>query len=152
MTAPTGSILCRVYNHEPFLQQTLERFVMQKTSFPIDGVVLDALSTAGCTAIIREFVEKSQDIINLIYTEKNQYRKGTLMITRYNAMQGKCVAWCEGDDYWTNQNKLQKQVDSLQTHPEYSMRFHRIEEQIEGKQNMDKGLCKTYNGLLLLQL
>lgn len=105
---------------------------MQKTNFPFEAVIHDDVSTDGSAAIIREYAEKYPDIIKPIYAEENRYRKGTLMSTMYNAMRGKYVAWCEGDDYWTDPDKLQKQVDFLETHPEYSMCFHRVEEQIEG--------------------
>lgn len=134
MTKPTVSILCLVYNHEAFLRQTLDGFVMQKTSFPFEAVVHDDVSTDSSKAIIQEYAEKYPDIIKPIYEEKNLFSQGCsiLMGTMYKAMRGKYVAFCEGDDYWTDPEKLQKQVDFLESHPEFSMCFHKVEEKIEG--------------------
>lgn len=118
-------IHCLVYNHEPYLRDCLEGFVMQKTDFAFKAVVHDDCSTDNSAAIIREYAEKYPDIIEPIYETENQYRKGTLTKTMYNRILGQCryVAYCEGDDYWTAPNKLQKQVDFLDSHPEYAMCF-----------------------------
>lgn len=118
-------IHCLVYNHEPYLRDCLEGFVMQKTDFAFKAVVHDDCSTDNSAAIIREYAEKYPDIIEPIYETENQYRKGTLDKIMYNRILGQCryVAYCEGDDYWTDPNKLQKQVDFLDSHPEYAMCF-----------------------------
>ena len=119
------SIRCLVYNHEPYLRQCLDGFVMQKTNFPFETIVHDDASTDGSAAIIREYAEKYPDIIKPIYETENQYSKhdGTLRRIMDAAMHpgSKYVASCEGDDYWTDPDKLQKQVDFLESHPDYSM-------------------------------
>jgi glycosyltransferase involved in cell wall biosynthesis len=119
------SIRCITYNHEPYIRQTLEGFVMQKTNFRFEAIVHDDASTDGTAAIIREFAEKYPDIIRPIYEAENQYSKhdGSLGRIMDAAVRGKYVAFCEGDDYWTDPNKLQKQVDFLESHPDYSMVF-----------------------------
>ena len=126
---PLVSIRCTVYNHEPYLRQCLDGFVMQKTSFPFEAIVHDDASTDGSAAIIREYAEKYPDIIKPIYETENQYSKhdGSLRRAMDDAMHpdSKYVALCEGDDYWTDPEKLQIQVDFLESHPEYSMCFHR---------------------------
>lgn len=126
---PLLSIRCLVYNHEPFLRQCLDGFVMQKTNFPFEAIVHDDASTDGSAAIIREYAEKYPDIIKPIYETENQYSKRDGSLTRIMdaAMHpdSKYVALCEGDDYWTDPNKLQMQVGFLESHPEYSMCFHR---------------------------
>lgn len=117
------SIRCTVYNHEPYIRQCLEGFVMQKTNFRFEAIVHDDASTDGSALIIREFAEKYPDIIKPIYETENQYSKHDGSLTRImNAqMRGKYVALCEGDDYWIDPNKLQMQVDWLESHPDFSM-------------------------------
>jgi glycosyltransferase involved in cell wall biosynthesis len=118
------AIHCLVYNHEPYLRDCLEGFVMQKTNFPFVAIVHDDASTDNSAAIIREYEEKYSDIIKPIYEKENQWRKGTLtkvMNTAIEATGAKYVAMCEGDDYWTDPLKLQKQVDFLESHIDYGL-------------------------------
>ena len=117
------SIHCLVYNHEPFIRQCLEGFVMQKTNFPFEAIVHEDASTDGSAAIIREYAEKYPDIIKPIFETENQYSKHDDSIARvmHVHMRGKYIAWCEGDDYWIDPLKLQKQVDFLESHPDYGM-------------------------------
>ena len=116
---PLVAIHCLVYNHEPYLRDCFEGFVMQQTNFPFVAIVHDDASTDGSAAIIREYEEKYPDIIKPIYETENQWRKpdGSLtriMNTAIEATGAKYVAMCEGDDYWTDPLKLQKQVDILE--------------------------------------
>ncbi len=123
-------IKCLVYNHEPYLRQCLDGFVMQKTNFPFYAVVHDDASTDNSAAIIREYAEKYPDIIHPIYEMENQYSKkdGSLGRIMNEACTGaKYIAICEGDDYWTDPLKLQKQVDFLEANPDYSMCFHNVD-------------------------
>ena len=115
------SIRCLVYNHEPYLRQCLEGFVMQKTNFRFEAIVHDDASTDGSATIIREYAEKYPDIIKPIYETENQYSKRDGSLTRITnaACRGKYIAICEGDDYWIDPQKLQKQVDFLEAHPDY---------------------------------
>lgn len=119
------SIQCLVYNHEPYLRQCLDGFVMQKTNFRFEAIVHDDVSTDGSAKIIREYAEKYPDIIKPIYETENQYSKrdGSLERIMYEACRGKYIAICEGDDYWTDSLKLQKQVDFMEKNPNYSMCF-----------------------------
>lgn len=116
---PLVSIQCLVYNHEPFLRQCLDGFVMQKTTFPFEAIVHDDASTDGSAAIIREYAEKYPDIIKPFYETVNQYSKHDGSIARIMdaAMHpnSKYVALCEGDDYWTDPNKLQMQVEIMES-------------------------------------
>ena len=124
--SPLVTIRCITYNHEPYIRQCLEGFVMQKTNFPFEAIVHDDASTDGTAAIIREYAEKYPDIIKPIYETENQYSKhdGSLDRIMNAHMRGKYIALCEGDDYWIDPLKLQKQVDFMENHPEYSMCFH----------------------------
>lgn len=127
------SIRCLVYNHEAYLRQCLDGFVMQKTNFRFEAIVHDDASTDGSAAIIREYAEKYPDIIKPIFETENQYSKrdGSLRRIMDEACKGKYIAMCEGDDYWTDPFKLQKQVDFLESHSEYSMCFTNAEVKYE---------------------
>lgn len=121
-----------VYNHEPYLRDCLEGFVMQQTNFPFVAIVHDDASTDASAAIIREYEEKYPDIIKPIYETENQYSKhdgslGRIINAAVDATGAKYVAMCEGDDYWTDLLKLQKQVDFMEANPEYSMCFHKVD-------------------------
>ena len=120
------SIRCITYNHEPYIRQCLDGFVMQKTNFRFEAIVHDDASTDGTADIIREYAEKYPDIIKPIFESENQYSKhdGSLSRIMDEACTGKYIALCEGDDYWTDPNKLQIQVDFLENHPDYSMCWH----------------------------
>ena len=125
------AIKCLVYNHEPYLRNCLEGFVMQQTKFPFVAIVRDDASTDGSAAIIREYEAKYPDIIKPIYETENQYSKhdgsvGRIMDAAVDATGAKYVAMCEGDDYWTDPLKLQKQVDFMEANPEYSICFHKV--------------------------
>ena len=125
---PLVSIRCLVYNHEPYLRQCLDGFVMQKTTFPFEAIVHDDASTDGSAAIIREYAEKYPDIIKPIYETENQFSKPGDRINHIMRAavhpNAKYVAMCEGDDYWTDPHKLQLQVDFLESHPDYYMTCH----------------------------
>ena len=123
------SIQCLTYNHAPYIRQCLNGFVMQKTNFRFEAIVHDDASTDGTQNIIREYEKKYPDIIKPIYQKENQYSKGipgriTNIVNAH--CKGKYIAICEGDDYWTDPYKLQKQIDFLETHSDYTMCYHAV--------------------------
>ena len=122
------SICCITYNHAKFIRQCLDGFVMQKTNFKFEVLIHDDASTDGTAEIIKEYEQKYPDIIKPIYQTENQWSKGVpaSKIFQWPRIQGKYVALCEGDDYWIDPNKLQKQVDYLEAHPECSVCFHPV--------------------------
>lgn len=128
---PLVSIKCLVYNHEPFLRQCLDGFIMQKTNFAFEAIVHDDASTDNSVAIIREYAEKYPDIIKPIYETENQYSKrdGSLnkIMTEAIHPDSKYVAYCEGDDYWTDPYKLQVQVDFLEKNKQCTLVYHACE-------------------------
>lgn len=142
MQEPVVSICCLVYNHEPFLRECFEGFVMQKTTFPIEILVHDDASTDHSADIIREYTAKYPDLFKPIYQTENQYSKGVKVSATFQfpRAKGKYIALCEGDDYWTDPYKLQKQVDFLESHPEYVMcsHNHKIFYQEEHKYHLAK--------------
>ena len=112
------TIRCITYNHEPYIRQCLEGFVIQKTNFRFEVVVHDDASTDGTASIIREYAEKYPNIIKPIFEIENQYLKGGFKqinkIMEEKFIYGKYLADCEGDDYWIDPLKLQKQVDIME--------------------------------------
>lgn len=123
---PLVAIRCITYNHEPYLKDALEGFIMQKTDFPFVAIVHDDASTDKTAEVLKEYAERYPDIIFPIYEQENQYSTGTGIITKImdsatNATGAEYIALCEGDDYWIDRNKLQKQVSFLQSNPEYSI-------------------------------
>jgi len=123
---PLVSICCITYNHESYIRETIEGFLMQKTKFPIEVLIHDDASTDKTADIIREYENKYPDIIKPIYQFDNKYSKGISVSETYNfpRARGKYIAMCEGDDYWTDPSKLQKQVDFLEVNSDCSLCFH----------------------------
>lgn len=121
------SVCCLAYNHEKYIRQTLDGFVNQKTNFKYEVLIHDDASTDRTADIIREYERKYPDIIKPIYQTENQYirRIGISQTYIYPRTRGKYLAFCEGDDYWTDENKLQKQVDLLESNPQYIACVHR---------------------------
>lgn len=118
------SIRCLVYNHASYIRDCLDGIVKQETDFPFEAIVHDDASTDGSADIIREYAEKYPHIIKPILRETNLYQNGNGRLIGKSiteACTGRYWALCEGDDYWTDPKKLQKQVDFLDAHPEYSM-------------------------------
>lgn len=114
---PLLVINCITYNHAPYLAQCLEGFVMQKTNFPFVALVHDDASPDGTAEVLREYAEKYPDIIKPICDTINRYSDKSLdliMNEWINAYEPKYIAYCEGDDYWIDPLKLQKQVDALE--------------------------------------
>jgi len=125
MTTPLVSIVCITYNHEQYIKQCLDGFFMQKTNFEYEVLIHDDASTDKTADIIRSYEKKYPSIIKPIYQLENQYSKGVkLGNLLYSLASGKYIAVCEGDDYWTDPLKLQKQVDFMEENPDCSLCFH----------------------------
>lgn len=111
------------YNHEAFISEAIEGVLMQKTDFPVELVIGDDCSTDRTPSICRQYQERYPQAVRLIEQPENvgvseNFRRSL------NSCRGKYVAICEGDDYWTDPDKLQKQVDFLAANPDYSICFH----------------------------
>lgn len=120
------SIVCITYNHAKFIRNCLDGFLMQQTDFPFEILIHDDASTDGTTEILREYADKHANIIPF-YEEKNQFLKfDFLKHSLYPKINGEYVAACEGDDYWTDPFKLQKQADYLDAHSGCSLCFHPV--------------------------
>ena len=114
---PLVSIQCLTYNHEPYIRQALDGFLMQTTTFPFEIIIHDDASSDSTADIIREYELKFPRLIRPIYESENQMQMGTLgKIINGIQHRGKYIALCEGDDYWTEPLKLQRQVEYLKNH------------------------------------
>ena len=129
------SIICTTYNHEAYIRDALEGFIRQKTTFPFEVIVYDDASTDKTADIIREYEKNYPTIIKPIYENENQYSKkdGSLGRILYNNVKGKYIAVCEGDDYWINPLKLQKQVDLLESNPQIDICATGAKTELAGK-------------------
>lgn len=136
-TTPLVSTSTLTYNHNPYIRDCLDGILMQKTTFPVRVVVFDDCSTDGTREIVKEYKEKYPSLIVAVLPGENTWNKPEerkeAMKPRNEARNvAKYIALCEGDDYWTDPLKLQKQVDFLEANPEYSMCFTNAEVLYDG--------------------
>ena len=119
------SINMITYNHEPFIAQAIEGVVMQKTNFRIELVIGEDCSTDSTRKICEDYAIKYPEIIRLLPSEQNlgMSQNG---IRTLRECKGKYIALLDGDDYWTDPLKLQKQVDFLEGNSDYVLCFHRV--------------------------
>lgn len=126
------SICCLAYNHKDYIRKALDSMLCQKTDFKFEILINDDCSTDGTTEIIKEYEAKYPDIIKPLYHSENQYsksyRQGNMMSITFNfpRVKGKYVAMCEGDDFWTDEHKLQKQVDIMEANPDCAFCAHTV--------------------------
>lgn len=122
------SIFCLTYNHVDYIQDTLEGFIKQKTNYRYNVFVYDDASTDGTSQILLEYQNKYPELFRVYISEYNRFkdrnRKKFIYDLEVKNLTAKYVAMCEGDDYWTDENKLQMQVDYMEAHPECSMYIH----------------------------
>lgn len=122
---PKVSVCCWTYNQEKYIRDALDGIFMQKVNFPMEVIIHDDASTDSTADIIREYEAKYPDMVRAIYQTENQFSKQSFVENIiFKAIQGEYVALCEGDDYWTDENKLQKQVDFLDANQDFAVCFH----------------------------
>lgn len=138
-TQPLVSIACITYNHKKYIAETIESFLAQKTDFAVEILIHDDASTDGTIEILRDYAKKYPNII-LLQEKINQYSQGkdTFINTMYKRARGKYMAICEGDDFWTDTSKLQRQVDFLESHSDYAICFHPVRIFFEDKSKPDE--------------
>lgn len=126
---PLVSVTVATYQHVNYIKECLDGILMQKTDFSYEIILGEDGSIDGTQEICKEYAEKFPDRIRLFIRDRNlsQYKGSDGKITRFNGIwnrmssRGKYIAWCEGDDYWIDSLKLQKQVDFLESRPEYGL-------------------------------
>lgn len=128
----TASIVCVTYNQAKYIRRAIGSFLTQKTDFPFEIILADDCSTDGTSAICDEYAAKYPDVIRHI---RGDYNVGGVENERraIDAAQGEYIAVCEGDDYWTDPKKLQKQVEFLEAHSDYSVTWTRYEKYVQSK-------------------
>lgn len=132
---PLVSTSTLTYNHAPYIRECIEGILMQKTTFPVRVVVFDDCSTDGTREIVQEYEAKFPNLIKGFYPKENTYgkpgRNETLKPRNEARDIAKYIALCEGDDYWTDPLKLQKQVEFLEKNEEFTLHFHAAQNFIE---------------------
>lgn len=147
------SIFCLAFNQSKYIRQALDSMLMQETDFDYEILINDDCSTDGTKEIITEYQTKYPDIIKPVFHKENQYSKGKRsFILRYliPKSKGKYFAICEGDDYWTDPHKLQKQVDFLDQHEDYvihsaNARYLSVDKRLNNKKISNMKTDNTYN-------
>lgn len=138
------SICCITYNHEKYIEEAIKSFLMQKTNFKFEILIHDDASLDNTANIIRKYEEKYLDLIKPIYQKENQYSKGiNISKILYEKAQGKYIAICEGDDYWIDPYKLQKQIDYMEANPECGLCSHTVKI-YDDKLKKYTGIIKPY--------
>ncbi|MBP3644874.1 MAG: glycosyltransferase [Clostridia bacterium] len=122
---PLVSICCTTFNHTRYLRQTLDSFLSQKCDFPFEILVHDDVSTDGTIEILKEYAAKYPEIVKPLFEEENQYSKGVPINETFNfpRAEGKYIALCEGDDYWCDETKLQRQIAHMESDPGCTFSF-----------------------------
>jgi glycosyltransferase involved in cell wall biosynthesis len=126
-TVALVSIICWTYNHERFIAQCIESFLMQETDFSVEILIHDDASTDRTAEIIREYHAKHPYLIRPILQTENQVQNGKNFVPHLFALAlGSYVAVCDGDDHWCDPEKLALQVDMMEQHKECSLCFHPV--------------------------
>lgn len=151
---PVVSICCATYNHKLYIEAAIKGFLMQTTSFPFEVLINDDASFDGTADIIKKYETLYPNIIKPLYQTENQYSKGNNKphtTFNYPRAKGKYIAYCEGDDLWTDSSKLQLQISQLDSNPNIHLSIHSavmqnqlsLERTIIGKYRKSTGLVPT---------
>ncbi|HDR2326701.1 TPA: glycosyltransferase [Enterobacter kobei] len=117
------SICCIAYNQELYISEAIDSFLKQKTSFPFEILISDDCSSDATKEIIERYVRKFPSIIQSVGADKNLGANGNILNV-FSHAKGKYIAFCEGDDYWVDDNKLQVQFEAMESNPNIKFSFH----------------------------
>lgn len=125
-TVPLVSISCITYNHESYISKAIEGFLLQETTFQVEILIHDDASLDKTADVVRIYEAKYPQLIKSVYEKENQYSKSGFAFSHLELARakGKYIAICEGDDYWTDPLKLEKQVEFLEKNNQYSLVCH----------------------------
>lgn len=135
-TTPKVSIVGTTYNHEKYIRQALDGFSMQRTNFDFEVIMADDRSSDKTPAILKEYADAKPEIFKPILRKKN-LGVALNFIDALRTAKGQYIAICEGDDYWTDPQKLQLQVDFLDKHSDYALCFHLVKVFFENNEEKD---------------
>ncbi len=141
-----ASINCVTFNHVNYIRKALDSFLMQKTNFAFEILVHDDASTDGTGEIIREYAEKYPDQVRPLIQTENQYSQGIDNISgafNFPRARGKYIFMCDGDDYFLSPDKLQRQVDYMEAHPDCALCIHSARIDLVGKA-LTEGQMRPY--------
>ena len=126
---PVISICCTTYNHELYIAEAIDGFLMQETDFPFEILIRDDCSTDGTDEIVKQYADRYPNLIKPVFEKENQYSKGVkAMPVLLKKALGKYIALCEGDDYWSDPFKLCIQIEKMADQPKCNMSFHPAKE------------------------
>lgn len=120
---PLVSVYVPTYEHKNFIEECIESILMQKTDFPFEIIIGEDFSTDGTREIVINYAEKYPERIRVITADSN-IKQLANRVRCLKALRGKYIAQCDGDDYWTDPLKLQKQADFMQNHSQFSLCYH----------------------------
>jgi hypothetical protein len=122
---PLVSIVCTAFNHERYIEDAIRGFLLQKTDFPFEIVIHDDASTDNTRRLIERYAAAYPELIKPVFQSANQYRLGKKPIPlAVGYAKAPYIALCEGDDFWTDDAKLQSQLDEMRKRPECGISFH----------------------------
>lgn len=145
-TTIMASINCVTFNHVNYIRTALDSFLMQKTDFAFEILVHDDASTDGTSDIIREYAARYPEKVKPLIQTENQYSQGIDNISgafNFPRARGKYIFMCDGDDYFLSPDKLQKQVDYMETHPDCTLCIHSANIDLVGKA-LTEGQMRPY--------
>lgn len=121
------TIVCTVFNHEKYIEKAIKGFLMQRCSFKYIVYIQDDCSTDNSAEIIKDYEKRYPDIIKGYYLNENIYSQGiSPLFNLIEKVNSKYIAVCEGDDFWIDEYKLQKQIDFLEKNNDYVATYHNV--------------------------
>ena len=125
---PILSISCVTYNHENYIEKCLDSFLSQETKYPYEILIHDDASTDDTPNIIKFYQKKYPNIIFPIFQKINQYSQEIKPnIFNFKKARGQFIAFCDGDDFWSSNKKIQTQVDYMKLYSNCDVSFHGVE-------------------------
>ncbi len=150
---PIVSICCPTYNHEPYIAEAIDGFLMQETDFSFEILIRDDCSTDKTALIVKKYAEMYPQLIKPVYEKENTYSKGVKPMEQLHKIaQGDYIALCEGDDYWTDKNKLQIQVNVLKKNKEIDICIHKaLKINVRNKEELEIGNYLDDDGIVPIE-